>query len=297
MNKILEQHLWVEKWRPKSLDDVVMPKELREKFKEMIAQEEIPHLMFTGSAGVGKTTVAKILMVSIPAEILELNSSLSRGIDTIRDRVSSFAAIKGSKPWRVILLEEADGLTPEAQESLRNIMEQFSGRLRFILNVNYPNKIIEPIKSRCQQVAFEDLSKKECYSRLKGILDVEKVKYNSDTVLEIVELAYPDMRSMIQMAQLSTTAGQLKEIKKDLDERLEVLEMVKKKDIKALWSIAYRLDHAGIFSYLFRHIDQIEQDSIRRVEKMLKIAEYERGLSFTADKELQFIACIMEVMA
>jgi len=286
VNKILNT-LWVERWRPKSLEDMVMDKGIKEKFEEVIRTGDPAHMLFYGKPGTGKTTLAKILISHFDCEALELNSSLERGVDTV-------AVMRGNARWRIILMEEADGLTPDAQDSLRNLMETYSGRMRIILTANYINRIIAPIRSRCQVVEFKELPRKECMRQLQNILKQEAVKYDEDTVLQIIDSCYPDMRSMIQTLQLSTVDKALKEIKGDVSESITVMSMLKKKDLDGIRSISYRLDMIGVYRYIFDHIEEIEKDTIKRAEKRLAIAEFMWKDGSIADREINFAAmCLM----
>jgi DNA polymerase III delta prime subunit len=292
----IKNSLWVERFRPKSLGELVLDKATKDKFAEMIEQGDAPNLLFYGPPGTGKTTVARILMENINCETMELNSSLARGIDTVRQRVVNFVVIRGNAKWRIILMEEADGLTSEAQESMRNLMETYSNRARFIFTANYPTKIIDPIRSRCQQVEFKEMPRKECMKKLEAILDAEKVKYDKETVMRLVDLFFPDMRSMINTMQLSTTGKVLKEIREDVHEGLTVLELVKAKKLNDIRAIAYRLDHIACMRYLFDHIADIDGNADNQTEKRIKIAEYSYRDYSMADKELNFVACCLELM-
>jgi replication factor C small subunit len=288
--------LWVEKYRPKKLEDVVLDPGIRNTFEEYIRNGDIPNLLFSGKPGTGKTTIAKILLHTLNADTMIMNSSSDRGIDVVRNKFTNFMAIRGSHKWRIILCEEADGLTPEAQQAMRNVMEECAGRGRCILTCNYLNKIIEPIRSRCQFIEFKEVPRKACFKQLQGILGQEKVKHDTDTVLGLVDAYYPDMRAMINAMQLSTTGKVLKEIREDLNENILVMKLIKEKNMNGLREIAYRLDHIQVFRYLFDNIGEIEQDNIKQTEKRLRIAEYMARDSYVADHEINFMACCLEMM-
>ena len=177
--------LWVEKYRPKTLSDLVLIDEHRAILEGFIEKGVIPHLLLVGVVGSGKTTIAKILLNSLDCSSLELNASDERGIDTVRDRVMTFLRTMGLKPWRVVFLDEADALTQPAQFSLRNVMERFSEKGRFILTANYEEEILEPIRSRCQTLRFNSLDRKEVFKRVSYILLAEGVKSNVEVVLKV----------------------------------------------------------------------------------------------------------------
>lgn len=192
--------MWVEKYRPRTLEEAALDEEQKTLLRSFLEAKEIPHLLFTGPPGCGKTTVAKILNRGIPCEVLALNASKDRGIDVIRDRIGTFAKISLPVPWKHIFLDEADGLTPDAQNSLRNTMEEFHDQTRFILTANNSFKIISPIQSRCTVVEFGNIPIREKVLVLKRILDAEGVKHEIETVLSYAN-KYNDLRRMIMAAQ------------------------------------------------------------------------------------------------
>lgn len=291
----IKNSLWVERYRPKTLDALVLDKDTKAKFAEIIEQGDMPNMLFYGKPGTGKTTVARILMEALDCETLEMNSSLDRGIDQVRNKIRNFAVIRGSAKWRIVLLEEADGMTPEAMDSARNLMETYSDRVRCILTCNYVNKIIDPIRSRCQQIEFKEMPRKECMARMQEILKAEGVKYDKETILRIVDLFYPDMRTMINTAQLSTVKKEMREIREDASDNLTVLELVKAKKINDIRAIAYRVDYPAVLRFIFDHIEELEKDSIKQTEKRLDIAEFMARDSYIADRELNFVACCLKI--
>lgn len=292
----IENNLWTEKYRPVSLQDLVLEPGRAEKFQEMLTAGEVPHIMLLGTPGSGKTTLAKILIAGLDCDVLVLNSSADRGIDIVRDRVKSFVTLRSNKRWRIVLLEEADNLTTDAQQAMRNLMEEYSSRARFIMTGNYRNRLIDPIKSRCQMFEFSALPQKECVKRLRFILDAEKIKYDVDSVLTVVSMYYPDMRKIINATQLSVVGGELKEIRDDVAERNNLLTLIKNKNIDAIRSMVYRLDAGEAYLYIFDHIDKIVSDPISQVQARLWVGEWNKTHTFSADKEVHFCAFCLGLM-
>jgi replication factor C small subunit len=207
------KELWVEKYRPKTVDGYVFRDDhQRNQINTWIKDKSIPHLILSGVAGIGKTTLAKILINELGIEeydILEINASRQRGIDTIRDTITNFVSMIPFGPFKVVLLDEADYLTPEAQATMRGVMEEYHHTARFILTCNYPNRIIPALHSRCQGFHVERTDQTEYTARVATILVEENIEFDLDTLDNYVKVAYPDLRKCIQLVQQNSTEGVL----------------------------------------------------------------------------------------
>ena len=205
-----EHTLWVERYRPTDIDNYVGNEDIISKVKVYIENGDIPHLLLYGVAGTGKTTIAKLITHNIDCDVMYVNASDERGIDTIRDKIRTFASTMGfSSGGKIIILDEADYLTRDAQAALRNTMETFSKNTRFILTCNYVEKIIDPIQSRCQVFAVHPPSKKDVAVRLVDILKEENVEFGMDDVATCVNSGYPDIRRVLNSAQRQIVNGKL----------------------------------------------------------------------------------------
>ncbi len=208
--------LWVEKYRPRSLKDIVNQKEIVARLEKFVAEKNMPHLLFAGPPGIGKTTAAHALAHDLYGDdyrsyFLELNASDERGIDVIRSKVKEFARSRTPPgvPFRIVLLDEADNMTSDAQQALRRLMELYTVSTRFILIANYPSKIIDPIQSRCALFRFTPLSKEDVVSRLAYILENEGVDYDEEALESIYEISEGDMRKAINILQAAASLGKV----------------------------------------------------------------------------------------
>jgi len=207
------KELWVEKYRPKSLDGYVFRDDnQRKQAQSWIKEKSIPHLLFSGAAGIGKTTMAKILIneLEIPDyDVLEINASRTNSVDAVRDKITNFVQMIPFGPFKVVLLDEADYLSPNAQAALRGVMEEYHSTARFILTCNYPNRIIPALHSRCQGYHIERIDQTEFTARVATILVEEKVDVELETLDLYVKATYPDLRKCINMVQQNVSDGKL----------------------------------------------------------------------------------------
>jgi replication factor C small subunit len=205
--------LWVEKYRPKTIDGYVFRDDhQRKQIATWIKDKSIPHLLLSGVAGIGKTTLAKILIHEIGIEdydVLDINASRTNSVEDVRDKITNFVQMIPFGPFKVVLLDEADYLSPNAQAALRGVMEEYSQTARFILTCNYPNRIIPAIHSRCQGFHVERTDQTEYTARVATILVEENIEFDLDTLDLYVKVAYPDLRKCIQLVQQNSTEGKL----------------------------------------------------------------------------------------
>lgn len=205
-----EHSLFVEKYRPSSLENYVGNEHLKTTISRYLEQNDIQNLIFYGQAGGGKTTLAKLIVGNLDCDYLYINASDERGIETIRDKVSGFASVASFKPLKVVILDEADFLTIQAQASLRNVIETFSRTTRFIMTCNFVERIIDPLQSRCQVIKIVPPSKGEVAKHLTWILEKESISYTLDDIKTIVNQYYPDLRKCINTVQLNSKDNTLK---------------------------------------------------------------------------------------
>ena len=286
------ESLWVEKYRPDGLEDMALADQLRKDADGWISKGEIPNLLFIGRPGTGKTTLARILGKKTNAVMLVIDASDDRGIDTIRNRVKTFAQTKTiSDHAKIVFLDEADGLTKDAQNSLRNIMETFSDITRFILSVNIEEKIIEALHSRCKLVRFLGANEDQIYAKLENILLNEGVAFEPKDLNTLVERHFPDMRSMISVMENSIPDFRLVLPKIDVG---PIIKGLLSKDLRKVRELSNGYDYNVLYRMLFDNLAAFPAAS--RVRILLTLAEYQFRNVFGLDKEINFVACAVKLM-
>jgi replication factor C small subunit len=300
--------IWCEQYRPENLADYIGSDSIKESFKMYIEKQDIPHLLFFGPAGTGKTSLAKILASNINCDKLYVNASDENGVETIRVKLKNFAIGAGFKPLKIAILDECDGLTPDAQKILRNMMETYSLHTRFILTCNYVEKIIPAIVSRCQTFEIKPLGRIDIAKKLVSILNKEKVSFNKDDLKFIVETYYPDIRKVINFAQQSNINGTIKIIKEnviDLDFYNKIIDILKNPgnpessvtEVRQLiCSHATPDSLEPAFRYLLDHVEEYSKGKDSVV--ILRLAE---GLKDSAAliskvRDIPFLACIYNIL-
>ena len=306
----MEEYLWVEKYRPKSVDDAILPKHLKKTFKDILKTGEIPNLLFTGTAGVGKTTVAKALCNELGLDYLLVNGSEEGNIDTLRNKIKHFAStVSLQGGYKVVILDEADYLNPQStQPALRGFIEEFSNNCRFIMTCNFKNRIIEPLHSRCSVVEF-NIAKKDmpdlCGSFMKRvgtILDGENVEYDQAVIAELIMKHMPDWRRVLNELQRYSVSGRIDTgILVSLSEVSigNLMSAMKDKNFKKMrqW-VTDNIDQepAALFRKIYDNMaEYVEPQSIPQL--VLILADYQYKNSFVADHELNMVACCTEIMA
>ena len=305
----LEHTLWVEKYRPMTLDTYIGNEHLKSKVSRYLESGDLPHLLFYGRAGTGKTTLAKLLVNNIECDHLYINASDENSVDTVRNKVRSFASTIGFKDMKVIILDECDYITPNAQAALRNLMETFSKHTRFILTCNYVERIVDPIQSRCQPFQIVPPSRKEVASHLYNILHEEGVDFQIDDVGTLVNGGYPDIRRIINFAQRQVVDGKLSIEQDNLvaidlninvfcSQLVNVLKTQNKKDafvtIRKMLADNKISDFADLFRLLYDEVDGYGTGHI--AECILIIAKYELSDAQVVDKEINAMAMLIELL-
>jgi len=297
----MSHSLWVEKYRPKDLSTYVGNEHLKEKVKVYLESEDVPHLLLYGKAGTGKTTLAKIVVNNIDCDYMYINASDENKVDDVRNKIKTFASSVGFKSLKVIILDECDYLTPNAQAALRNLMETFSKHCRFILTCNYVERIIDPIQSRCQSYKVVPPSKKEVAQQMVNILKEENCTFELDDIALIVNAGYPDIRRVINSAQRQVVDGKLKIDTSSVIQnnyKLQLLEMLssnaKLNDIRKLIADNSISDYSELFRLLYDEVDNYGNG--KQAECIMNIAEAQFQDVNVVDKEINFMSLIIRIM-
>jgi replication factor C small subunit len=297
-----DHSLLVEKYRPIKLENYVGNDHIKTTIKQYLGQNDIQNLIFYGPAGTGKTTLAKIIVKNLECDFIYINASDERGIETIRDKVSGFASTASFKPLKIVILDEADFLTIQAQASLRNVIETFSRTTRFILTCNYVERIIDPLQSRCQVLKVVPPSKADVATHLAGIMDQENIQFERDDLKNIVNQFYPDLRKCLNTIQLSTQNQKLiidKSILVSSNYMAQVLKELSKS--KPNWGeIRQIITNANIqdFEEFYRYLYDNATIYIPGGEGMVAILinEHSYQANFRIDKEINCMSLIAKLI-
>ena len=305
MNEIL----WVEKYRPVTVDDCILPSELKQTFQQFVDNEEIPNLLLTGTAGVGKTTIAKAMLEQIGCTYMMINGSEESGIDTLRTKIKNFAStVSMDGKRKYVILDEADYLNPQStQPALRGFIEEFSRNCGFILTCNFRNRIIEPLHSRCSTVEFRIPNEQKpklamnFMKRVQDILEKENVTYNEKVVADVIGKFFPDWRRCLNELQRYSATGSIDAgILVNLSDTSikELVSFIKDKDFKSCreW-VVHNLDNDPhrIYRRIYDSLSGNVPDSAVP-HCVLILGDYSYKSAFVADQEINLLACLTEMM-
>jgi len=305
----MEHLLWTEKYRPQTVEDCILPERLKVPFQEYVNQKQIPNLLLTGGAGVGKTTIAKAMCNEIGCDYMVINGSDESGIDVFRNKIKNYASSMSLAGGRkVIIIDEADYLNPNStQPALRNAIEEFAGNCSFIFTCNFKNRIIDPLHSRCAVIDFgmKNGEKQKMagsfFKRIQSILESEKVEYDDKVIAELVKKHFPDFRRVINELQRYSQLGKIDVgiLAQIGDVSLaQIVKHMKEKDFTAVrkWVASTEIDSTTLFRKLYDNLyDVLKPQSIPGV--VLVLADYQYKQAFVADQEINIVACLTEIMA
>jgi DNA polymerase III delta prime subunit len=304
----MEHLLWTEKYRPRTVEECILPERLKAVFQQYVNQKELPNLLLAGGAGVGKTTIAKAMCNEIGCDYMVINGSDENGVDTIRVKIKNYASsVSLSGGRKVVILDEADYLTPNAQAILRNAIEEFAANCSFIFTCNYKNKIIDPLHSRCAVIEFGLKNGEKAqmasafFKRITHILDTEKVEFDEKVIAEVVKKHFPDFRRVINELQRYSKLGKIDVgiLSQIGDISIsQIVKHLKEKDFTSVrkWAATTDIDSTTFFRKLYDALyDIAKPQSIPQA--VIIIADYQYKQAFVADQEINLVACLTELMA
>ena len=299
--------LWTEAYRPKTVDEYVFRDDAqREQVKSWVKEKTIPHLLFSGSPGVGKTTLAKILINELGVDgydLLEINASRENGVDAIRDKITGFVQTMPFGEFKVVLLDEADFITPNGQAVLRGVMEMYHASARFILTCNYPTKIIPALHSRCQGFHIDRVDPTEFTARVATVLVTETVEFELDTLDTYVKSTYPDLRKCLNLCQMNSTSGRLELPHGDeggiREWKTDVVQLFKERRIteaRKLMCASVRQDEMEeVFRWMYDNLDLWTQDAEKQDQAIVIIRNGLANVPLVADQEINLSATMIEL--
>ena len=300
----VDNSLWVEKYRPIKLVDYVGNEHLKSKVEGYLETGDVPHLLLYGKAGTGKTTLAKLIVRSLDCDYMIINASDENNVETVRTKVKNFASSMGFKKYKIIILDEFDYMSQNAQAILRNLMETFSQHCRFILTCNYIEKVIDPIQSRCQTFQIIPPTKRDVAVQISKILSSEGIKFEPKDLVPIIDSAYPDIRKVINTCQLNSIKGELKVDTQNLlenDYKMKVIDILKSKDDKRNKYINARqaiidskvTDFTDLYTLLY---DKVDEYAPNNPNVILLIADGLYKCSMSIDKEIPTAATLINII-
>ena len=305
VNEKKNNSLWTESYRPTKLADYIGNEHLKSKVEGYLESGDIPHLLLYGKAGTGKTTLAKLIVNSIDCDMMIINASDENNVETVRTKVKNFASSMGFKPFKIVILDEFDYMTANAQAILRNLMETFSQHCRFILTCNYVEMVIEPIQSRCQTFQIVPPTKKDVAIRISQILKDQNIKFELKDLVPVIDAAYPDIRKIINTCQLNSIKGELKVDVQNLlenDYKTKIVDILTSKNDKRNKYMQCRqtlidskvTDFTELYTLLYDKVDEYGGENTANIILILGESVYKSALAI--DKEIIAAATIISII-